>query len=236
MGAEATSRQWRTMSVSTGIAGLASIALVAGSQALVQVGGGEPAFDAPADEILSFFEARNDTLYAAGSFLGLIAALALLWFFAGLSAVLRAVEGEPAWRSVVALASGIVVVVPVMSPGWDLAGFRVDDGVDAQLARLAFDQGNLGFANAWLGLASFMAAAAWIILASRALPGWLGWWAVAAAVGFLVGRALWTTPIWLIPYALFWVWVIVVCVQLLRGRWRSEPSQGRFDRLGRGME
>ncbi|MEU4605968.1 hypothetical protein AB0F43_23520 [Kribbella sp. NPDC023972] len=166
MGAEATNRQWRTLSVATGIAGLAGIVLVAGSQALVQAGGGEPAFDASAEEILGFFEARNDTLYAAGSFLGLIAALALLWFFAGFWAVLRAAEGQPAWRSVVALVSGIVFVVPVMSPGWDLAGFRVDDGVDPQLARLAFDQGNLGFANAWLALASFLLAAGWVILSS----------------------------------------------------------------------
>jgi hypothetical protein len=234
MGPDATNT--RTLPVATGIAGLAGLLLVAGSQALVQVGGGEPAFDAPADEILSFFEARNDTLYAAGSFLGVLAALALLWFFAGFSVVLRAAEEQPAWRWVVALASGIVVVVPVMSPGWDLAGFRVDDGVDAQLARLAFDQGNLGFANAWLGLASFLAAAAWIILASRSLPSWLGWWAAVAALGFLAGRAFWTTPIWLIPYALFWVWVVVVSVQLLRGRWRSAPSQGQFDHLGRGTD
>jgi hypothetical protein len=224
------------MSATTGIAGLAGIVLVAVSQALVQVGGGEPEFDAPAAEILSFFEARNDTLYAAGSVLGVLAALALLWFFAGIWAVLREAEGPPAWRSVVALASGIAAMVPVMSPGWDLAGFRVDDGVDPQVAQLAFDQGNLGFANAWLALASFLAAAGWIIIVSRSLPGWLGWWAVVTALGFVVGRALWTSPIWLIPYSLFWVWVIIVCVQLLRGRWRSEPSQGRFDRLGQGME
>ena len=88
MGAEATNRQWRTMSVSTGIA-WPGRDRPGGRPArrCVQVGGGEPAFDAPADEILSFFEARNDTLYAAGSFLALIAALALLWFFAGFWAV-----------------------------------------------------------------------------------------------------------------------------------------------------
>jgi hypothetical protein len=52
----------------------------------------------------------------------------------------------------------------------------------------------------------------------------------------VVGRALWRSPVWLIPYTLFWVWVIIVSVRLLRGRWRSAPSQGQFDRLGRGME
>jgi hypothetical protein len=236
LGLEATSRQWRTMSVSTGIAGLAGFVGVAVSQALVQVGGSEPAFDAPGQEILGFFEARHENLYAAGSFVGLIAVLALLWFFAGFWAVLRSAEGAPAWRSVVALGSGLAAVAQLMSPGWDLAGFRVDDGVDPQLARLAFDSGNLGFANAWLALASFLFAAGWIILGSRALPAWLGWVAMVAAVGFLFGRAIWTTSIWLIPYALYWVWTIVISVQLLRGRWQSKPSQARFDRLGPGME
>jgi hypothetical protein len=230
------STQWRTMSVTTGIAGLAGFALVAVSQALVQAGGGEPAFDASGEEILSFFETRNDSLYPIGSFLGLIAVLALLWFFAGFWAILRTAEGAPPWRSVVALGSGLAFVILVMRPGWDLAGFRVDDGVDPQLARLAYDDGNLGFANAWLALASFLFAAGWIIVSSRALPPWLGWVALVAAVGFLVGRAFWTTSIWLIPYTLYWLWTIVISAQLLRGRWRPEPSQGQFDRLGRGME
>jgi hypothetical protein len=69
--------QWRTLFVTGGSAGLAGLLLVAASQALVQVGGGEPAFDASGDEILRFFEARNDTLYAIGTYLGLLAVLAL---------------------------------------------------------------------------------------------------------------------------------------------------------------
>jgi hypothetical protein len=236
MGPEATNTNWRTMSVSTGIAGLAGFVLVGVSQALVQAGGGEPAFDASGQEILGFFETRNDTLYPIGSFLGLIAVLALLWFFAGFWAVLRSAEGSPPWRSVVALGSGLAFVILVLRPGWDLAGFRADDGVDPQVARLAYDDGNLGFANAWLALASFLLAAGWIILSSRALPAWLGWVALVAAAGFLVGRAFWTTWIWLIPYALYWLWTIVISVQLLRGRWRSGPSPARIDHLGPGME
>jgi hypothetical protein len=96
------------MSVTTGIAGLASIVLVFGGQALVQVGGSEPAFDAPADRILRFLEARHVTLYATGSFVGLIAILALAWFLAGISAVLREVEGSRL-RELVGRAGGLPV-------------------------------------------------------------------------------------------------------------------------------
>ena len=114
MAGEITQRstQWRTMSVATGVAGLAGMVLVFTSQALQQVGGGEPPFDASADEILRFLQARHDTLYATGSFLGVLAVLALAWFLAGVSVVLREVDRRPAWRSAAALTSGIAFVVP----------------------------------------------------------------------------------------------------------------------------
>ncbi|MEV0285264.1 hypothetical protein AB0H36_14235 [Kribbella sp. NPDC050820] len=236
MGAEATNRHWRTMSVTTGIAGLAGIVLVAASQALLLAGASEPDFDAPAAEIVTFFEAQNETATEAGAFLGQLALLAIAWFVVGVWAVLRHAEGDPAWRSAAALVSGVVFVALVMTGGWQLATFRLADGVDPQLARLAFDMGNLGFANGWLALGSFLLAAGWIFLTAGSLPNWLGWLALAAALGFVVGRAFWTTAIWLIPYSLFWIWTIAVSVQLLRGRMRSAPSQAQFDRLGRGME
>ena len=229
-------RQWRNMSVTSGIAGLAGLVLVMVSQAFAQAGAGEPAFDAPAAEIQRFFEAKDETMLAVGSYLGLIAVLVLLWFFVGVGVVLRAAELEPAWRSTVAVASGLIFVVLVMSPGWDLAGVRVDEGVDPQIAQLAFDSGNLGFANSWLALAGFLVAAGWIMAGTTSLPRWLGWLAIVTAIGFLLGRAFWTTSIWLIPYALFWIWTVVVSVQLLRGRLRSTPSPAQFDRLGPGME
>jgi hypothetical protein len=236
MGPDATSRQWRSLSVATGVAGIGSLVLVAVSQALSQASEGEPSFDAPAAEILSFFEAQHETLIAAGSFVGLLAVLAITWFLAGVWAVLRQAEGAPAWRSAAALASGVIFVALLMSPGWELASFRTGDGVDPQTAQLAFDIGNLGFANSWLALGSFLFAAGWIFLTARSLPNWLGWLALAAALGFLIGRAFWTTPIWLISYTIYWGWTVAVSVLLLRGRLRSEQSPGRFDRLGQGME
>ncbi|MEV6266649.1 hypothetical protein AB0L64_05765 [Kribbella sp. NPDC051936] len=209
---------WRTMSVTGAASGLAGLVLVGTSQALVQVGGGEPAFDASGDEILRFFEARHDTLYAIGTYLGLLAVLALACFVSVLWVVLREAEGQPAWRSAIALTSGVAFVVLLISPGWELAAYRTGEGVDPQIARYAFDMGNLGFANSWVALAVFLAAAGWIMLGTPSLPSWLGWVAIAAAVGFLVGRAVWTTPVWLIPYAIFWIWVVAVSIQLFRGR------------------
>ncbi|WP_410794011.1 hypothetical protein [Kribbella sp. C-35] len=210
--------QWRTLSITGGSAGVAGLLLVAVSQALVQVGGGEPAFDASGDEILRFLEARHDSLYAIGTFLGLLAVLALACFVSVVCVVLREAEGRPAWRSAFAFTSGIAFVVLLMSPGWELAGYRTDEGVDPQIARYAFDMGNLGFANAWVALAGFLAAAGWIIVGTSPLPSWLGWVAIVAAFGFLLGRAFWTTSVWLVPYAVFWIWVVALSIYLFRGR------------------
>lgn len=228
-GLDATGRQWRTMSVSGGVAGITGLVLVAVSQALQQVGGGEPAFDASADEIQRFLEARDDTLYPIGTFLALIAVLALACFVSTLWVVLREVEERPAWRSAFAFVAGIMFVVLLMSPGWELAGFRVDDGVEPQIARYAYDMGNLGFANAWVAMAAFLAAASSVTLPAGVLPRWISWCGLAAAVGLLAGRAVWTTSVWLIGYSLFWVWVVAISIQFLRGR-----VPGRTERVARG--
>jgi hypothetical protein len=217
-------KQWRTMTVATAVAGLAGVVLLFAGQGMVGVGGGEPSFDAPAAEILSFVEARDDVWYPIGSYLGVLAIVASLWFVVGLWPVLRYAEGEPAWRSLVALASGIVWVASLMNPGWDLGVFRRDEELDPQLARLAFDMGNLGFAVSWIAMASFLVSAGWVFVSSARLPAWLGWWAIVAGVGFLAGSAVWTTALWLAPYALFWIWVIIVCVQLLRRKFNPVPA------------
>jgi len=37
-------------------------------------------------------------------------------------------------------------------------------------------------------------------------------------IGVVAVRAVWTAPVWLIPYALFWVWILVVSTRMLRPR------------------
>jgi hypothetical protein len=50
---------------------------------------------------------------------------------------------------------------------------------------------------------------------------------VASGVGLALSRFVWTTNAWLLAYALFWIWVIAVCIRLLMGRLRPlpQPSQ-----------
>jgi hypothetical protein len=216
-----TGRASESLRRTTALSGFAALVLVFAGQALVQIGGAEPPFDAPAADIAAFFDTRDARLFPIGSYLSILGLVAMLWFFAGIYGLMR-----EDWRAVVALVSGIMFVAVVGVPGWELASSRVSEGVDPQLARLAFDMGNLAFATGWVALGSFAIATGWSALSTRQLSRWLGWCAVAAGVCLVAARVIWTNPFWLVGYALFWVWVVAVGVTLLRGR---RPGTSRRD-------
>ena len=71
-------------------------------------------------------------------------------------------------------------------------------------------------------MGSFAVAAGWLVLETRVIGRWLGWWAVVAGVGLVLCRFVWTSEAWFAPYLLFWIWVVVVSVQLIRGRVRRD--------------
>jgi hypothetical protein len=200
-----------------GIAGWAATALLIGGETLMQSSGpNEPPFGAPATEIQRYFETRDPTLHPVGSYLMVLGLLALLWFVCGLSAALRRPATRSEWLPTVMLASGAVAVGAVLLGTGQAAVSRIDEGLDPQLARFAFDLGSITFANVWVAFGSFSIASGWAILATRAEPAWLGWWALAAGVGLVAARAVWTTPAWLIPYSLCWLWILVVSTRMLR--------------------
>ena len=214
----AARRQAVLASRAVGVAGLLAVALifvpaVAGS-------GQEPGFTAGPGQVLAFFRSVSSPLAQFGSFVSVLGAVALLWFAAGLAALLREVEPAPAWRSNAAQACAVVLVALILAADWDAAALRAAD-LDPQVARFAFDVGNASFANAWVALGGFAVATGWIIVSMRRrprrwLPPWLGWWAIASGTGLALCRAAWTNPIWFLPYALFWLWLITVSVLLLR--------------------
>jgi hypothetical protein len=161
--------------------GFVFVVLQMASQALIQAGGAEPLFSAPAPTIVAFFMAKDSQLFALGEYLSTLSLIAFLWFLGSLWATLRRAEGEPAWLSFVAAASGLMVVATVSGGGWPLAVFRRDEGLDPQIARLLFDQGNFAFANAWVMLASLCLASGIVSIRTGALPHWLGWAGVLIA-------------------------------------------------------
>ena len=206
-------RSWRALARVTGGAGLATLGLVF-VPALAN-SGPEPGFDGGADDILSFFRSTGSAWDEFGAFSTTVGIIALLWFTLGLSTLLRDSEPEPHWRTSIASGSGVVLVALVLAGSWQAASFRAED-LDPQVARYAFDEGNVAFANGWVALGSFALCCGWVIVSTGCIRRFLGWWAVASGVGLVLSRAAWDREFWLRPYAMFWLWVITVCVLLLR--------------------
>jgi hypothetical protein len=212
-----------------GIAGwTATVMLIGGAILTSSIGAmPEPAFDAPAAEIQRYLQTQSATAVAVGGFIIAFGLCALLWFVCGLSAALRRSGARPEWLPTVVLVSGTAAVAALLTGAPQAGAFRGGDRLDAQLAQFAFDTGNITFANMWVAFGSLSLASGWAILSGRAAPktpgqpgwpAWLGWWALAVGVGFLLARTVWTTWVWAIPYAPFWVWVLVVSTRMLRIR------------------
>jgi hypothetical protein len=201
----------RTLLAVTGVSGIASLVLRVAGQALMQSGVTEPAFDAPADEIQAFFEAVDAPTFAAGSSLSSLSIVTTLWFVGGLFAVLRR-----DWRAPIAFACGLGYALSI-GVGWELAAYRVDEGIDPQLSRLAFDLGILSFAASWVALGGYVFAVSWALRARRIAPRWLSTMGSIAGLMLVAARAAWETPLWVAAYLLFLVWMLALCFLLIRG-------------------
>lgn len=212
-----TKRRWEQIGASGGIV---FVVLQLASQALIQIGGSEPPFDAPAAEIETFFINRDIQLATIGAILAVLSIIPFLWFLGALWARLRRHEGEPGWLSLVALVSGAAGAAVILGGGggWELAILRLDEGLEAETLLLLFDQGNQAFATFWVALAGMLLAAGVVVLRDGGLPRWLGWFGLLLALALLAVRFVWFTAsgIKFMPYMLFWVWLIAASIVLIR--------------------
>jgi hypothetical protein len=169
---------------------------------------------------------RNLTLATTGGFLSMLSAIAFLWFMGVLWATLQRHEGEPAWMSLVAFASGVIGMAILFGGGaWELALLRLGDGQPEAIAQLLFDQGNANFANLWVALASLLLVTGILTLRDGAMPRWLGWFSLLLVVALLGARFVWfdASGVKFMPYVLFWVWLLATSVSLMR---QSGPAAG----------
>lgn len=211
----ASTQQRRNLARITGGAGLVTLVLVLGSSFANNYQSAP--FDSSANEAVAFFRSLDDSFGAISSFATSVGLIALLWFTLGLALLLRRYEGELPWRSVFLAGAGVVSVISGQIASWDAAVYRSDD-IDPQVARYAFDLGNLSFANGWVSAGAFGICTGLIVIRNRNLPQWLGWWALLAGIGSVFARAVWTEDYAFVPFAAFWIWVGVLSVTLLAGR------------------
>lgn len=217
-------RRWEQIAAAGGII---FVLLAFGGQGFVQVGGSEPDFNAPAAEILSFFETRDQLFFNIGGYLVSLSYIALIWFLGAVWARLQRYEESPRWMSLVAVGSALAgIAVSSATTGWPMAVFRVEEGLDPGLARYLFDDGNFGFATLWVYLAGFLLAAGIVALRDGALPRWLGWFAMLTSISLLIGRAVWDNPTGLIfvPYTLAALWIFITSIFLIRAAGKEDRT------------
>jgi len=197
-----------------GIAGLVgTVLLFAG---LIAGSPGEPPTDATTAAAAEFLRGLDTMWVRVAEVVADIAMFVLLWFMVGLALLLRRVEGDIPLRSTIAMLSGLLIAAfVILDSSEEAAGHRAADLSAGQLA-YAYDVTTVGFTNIWLPMGGFAFACGWVFLSSGAMPRWLGWWGVVSGIGLGLAQFVWTTPVWLIPYAGFWVWLLITCVLLVR--------------------
>jgi len=212
-----------TLSRVTATAGLATLVLVLGTS--IANGYQSAPFTSDTDKVMSFFKSLDDAVGAASSWLTSVGLIGMLWFAIGLALLLRRYEGELPWRSAFLAGAGVLSVVSGQIASWDAAVYRSTD-IEPQVARYAFDLGNLSFANGWVATGALAVCAGSLILSSGDLPRWLGWWALAVGIAQVLARAVWTNDLAFVPFTLYWIWTAAICVLLFTGRFaRVAPDQ-----------
>jgi hypothetical protein len=118
----------------------------------------------------------------------------------------------------VLISSGVAIALYFVSAGIQLAGaFRVSD-LDATTTALLFGLTNGIFVLLWFALAGVLIAAGVGGLQQRAMPRWLAWLGIVAGIAWVGTALVPTSYLWLLPYLLFFVWLIAGSVLLWRSR------------------
>jgi hypothetical protein len=210
-----TERRWLQVG---GAGGILFVALLFSSSLLapLSVPGGEPAFDAPAKDLLAYAQATHDL--DLPTYLGeLVSLFGFALFAASLNVRLRTRDDHAhVLSTLVVVAAGVAIALFMAAGGAGLAAtFRARD-LDASVVSVLFGLANGLFVISWFALAAFLISACLGALSSRALPRWLAWAGLLIACGYLVAGAAPLSKLALVPHLLFYIWVVAVGVVLLR--------------------
>ena len=141
-----------------------------------------PEPDAQAGEVAKYFADEQDGIQVGAAFLA-ASAVALLWFLATLTAVLRRAEGGPRLSSTV-FGAGVITIGLFLADitAFAVGAFRPENmQASPELAQALMDFSVLALGVGSLVFAGFFAAIAILSLRDKALPAWLGWTALVTA-------------------------------------------------------
>jgi hypothetical protein len=192
-----------------------------------------PEPDAPASEAATYFADEQDGIQIGAAFLA-ASAVALLWFLATLTAVLRRAEGGPRLSSTV-FGAGVITIALFMADvtAFAVGAFRPENmQASPELAQALMDFSLLTLGVGSLVFAGFFLAIGVLSLRNKALPGWLGWTALVAAVltAFRLGSIFTTDGVFAADGVLgFWAGVVAFAAWTLAASITLVESLGRPD-------
>jgi len=172
------------------------------------LGSGSPDSTASAQAIGTWWRAHEvtNTDWAVG-FLELVALLCFPIFVVVLAWVLQRADRGRTWLPWAVLAMGLLSAVVKLASGAPMFAllWRADDGISDGLAAAMVDMNGASFILTWALDAVMLAAAGGVIVSTRCLPRWLGWWALATAPLLLVNVPLAVNGPPLFLLALIWI-------------------------------
>jgi hypothetical protein len=175
----------------------------------------EPPFDGSSQGWLSYALATHGQA-GIQSAIGALGMLGFLLFAASLVNRLAIVGGPTSMPStLVILTGGLVIALWLAATGLGIAVAFRERTLDAEGAGLLYGIANGLFVVSWFALGGFLFAVGLGTLGGRGLPQWLAWPAFGIGAGFFAAGALPLAQFWLVPYLLFYGWVLATSVVLL---------------------
>lgn len=148
------------------------------------LGPSSPDSTASAETIGAWWRAHEvtNTDWALG-FVELLALLCFPIFVVVLAWVLQRADRGRTWLPSAVLAMGLLSAVVKLASGAPMFAllWRADDGISNGLAAAMVDMNGAAFMLTWALDGVMFAAAGGVILSTRCLPRWLGWWALVTA-------------------------------------------------------
>ena len=179
------------------------------------LGSGSPDSTASAHAIGVWWRAHEVTNvdWALG-FVELLALLCFPIYVVVLAWVLQRADQGRTWLPWAVLAMGLLSAVVKLASGAPMFAllWRADDGISDGLAAAMVDMNGAAFLLTWALDAVMLAAAGAVILSTRCLPRWLGWWGLITAPLLLatVPFAMSGPPTFLLAL----IWIVATSITL----------------------
>jgi hypothetical protein len=230
---ERSSVQTSSLERNIGLTGIVGTVLL--FAALVVGSPGEPRTDATTADAAQYLAGLPGWV-APVEVVSDIAMMVVLWSMVGLALLLRRYEGRTPVRSTVAMLSAALFAGwAILDASQEAGTHRAADLDQGQLA-YAYDLTAIGLTNIWLPMGTFAFACGWIIVSTKAMPRWLGWWGVVAGIGLSLMQFIWKTEAWYALYIPVWLWLVTTWVLLVRRPLDDghHPKEGSGMRIGPG--